>query len=175
MAWKTIEFTEIKKKLVENMKNWNMGVFVIFTHMLSSYIFWLNLLFILWFSLPESWFCTRSRGQMNGSWFDHQRLWALLMVPIGGNKFENVVSQMAAILSWPQCVKWWIYLTCGFSDALSAYNVERVLEAFFLFWVEFQWSLFLGIKLTIIGTTGSSNDLLLSRRQVINWINNDPV
>ena len=50
------------------------------------------------FALSENWFCTLSRGQINGSWFDHQGLWVLLMVPksavqwwdkIYGTKFAN--------------------------------------------------------------------------------------
>ena len=37
---------------VKCMKNWNMIGFIIFTyHMCSSYDYWANLLFILWFSL----------------------------------------------------------------------------------------------------------------------------
>ena len=36
------------------------------------------------FPLSENWFCTLrlSRGQIDGSWFDHQRLWVLVMVLI---------------------------------------------------------------------------------------------
>ena len=32
--------------------------------------------------LSETWFCTLFRGQIDGSWFHHQRLWILLMVTI---------------------------------------------------------------------------------------------
>ena len=53
--------------------------------MFSSYSFWNNLPFILWFSLISH--CLKAgfeacHGQFDGSWFDWQRLWELLMVPI---------------------------------------------------------------------------------------------
>ena len=34
------------------------------------------------FPLSESWFCTLCRGEICVCWFDHQRLWVLLMDPI---------------------------------------------------------------------------------------------
>ena len=70
-ACKTIFFIKIATtKLVKTIKNWNMFGFVILTcQFFSSYSFWLNLLYTLWFSLlffplSESRFCTRSRVLM---------------------------------------------------------------------------------------------------------------
>ena len=87
MGVQSYNFTKIAATLVICMKKWNTTGFVIFTcPMFSWYSFWTNLPFVLWFSwifhCLKAWVSTLSRVQIDGSWFDHQRLWVLLMVPI---------------------------------------------------------------------------------------------
>ena len=50
------------------------------------------------FSLSESWFCTLSRRQTAGLWFDHQRLWVLLMVPIPVTQWTSRMSDTQIVL-----------------------------------------------------------------------------
>ena len=78
---KQLNFTRIATtKLVMCMKNWIVIGFVIISHVFIFY-----LLFILGFSLIFH--CVKAVlyppwGQVDGSWFDHQRLWVLSMIPI---------------------------------------------------------------------------------------------
>ena len=82
------KFTKITiTNIVKCMKNCDMISFALFTfRMFSSHRFrlvYFSYCDFSYFSLSESWFCTLSLGQIDGSWFDHQRLLALLMFPIG--------------------------------------------------------------------------------------------
>ena len=80
-------FTKIAvTKLVKCVKNWNMIGFVIFAcFMYSSHIV-SNLPAILWFALIfhylEVGLYPIQGILIDGSWFDHQRLWILLMASI---------------------------------------------------------------------------------------------
>ena len=72
------------------MQNWHMIHLILFAcHLFSSYIFWgwFPFYIMIFFNttLSKSWFCILPNGQIDGYWFDHQRLWLLLMVSIPQN------------------------------------------------------------------------------------------
>ena len=48
------------------------------------------------FLLSERWFCTLSSKHIDASWFDHQILWVLLMVPIlnGSKHLSTLISRV---------------------------------------------------------------------------------
>ena len=94
------KFTKITiTNIVKCMKNCDMISFALFTfRMFSSHRFrlvYFSYCDFSYFSLSESWFCTLSLGQIDGSWFDHQRLWALLMFPIGIGDFSTAYNYAA--------------------------------------------------------------------------------
>ena len=68
---------------------------------MGSFIF--HTVFFLNFPLSGSWFCTLSRGQIDGSWFDHQKLWALLM------GFYCVSISTHFVLFWHRGLRWPLY------------------------------------------------------------------
>ena len=110
------------------MKNWNMTGFILFIcHMFSSYSFWANLFFILWFSLI---FHCLKAGSVPCPW---ENWWVLIWPPeivsildgsywtlrdklqlkcnrnknisIWENASEDIVCNMLAILFWSRCAK----------------------------------------------------------------------
>ena len=65
------------------------------------------ILIFLNFPLSESWFCSLSRRQINGSWFYHQRLWVLLTIPIGDFAWHVITGQCGWLgRRWCQQYSW---------------------------------------------------------------------
>ena len=54
------------------------------------------------FLLSESWFCTLSRGHIDASWFDHQKLWLSSMLPISSSIYTMFLIRYISTLETPQ-------------------------------------------------------------------------
>ena len=114
---KQLNLIQITTTLVKCMKIWNMIGFVIFTsNKFALYSLRVNfyILFFLYFPFFESWFCTLSRGQIDGSLFVHQILWVFLMVSIG-QKYVSFKYN-------PKIHKWAILNKLRFGWQMNIYN-----------------------------------------------------
>ena len=119
--------------MYEELKIW---LVLLYSHVISFHHIVSGPIYFLYCDFPhlllsDSWFCTLSRGQIDGSWFDPQRLWVLLMVPIVSHFFSDlhelrigiiVICQLSDILLRISCAC--ITVWCQCSLPISAISLK---------------------------------------------------